>query len=1188
MKEQREESVRTGNGQSPERLQRYMEAFYSEALLLYDINVTKDLLEEELCGWMDGREIHLLPLVGLKAPCSFSEYVSRWADTEVLPKDRESYRRVFSRDYLLDCAKRGDREFCIEYGSVAGRAEKAPGIVRQTLRLMENESGDTIARCVVKDVTAEREKEARLLEELQCVVEENRRLAYMDELTGCPNKKGFLEVVRKSLEQHPEYQYGMCYCDINNLSYVNSTYGYEVGNELLRYWIGCVKEFLSDDEVVGRISGDYFAIFLNMGGAGRRQELEDYCQMIQRKVNLFFKRIDRHFNVMIYSGIYMITSADIASMAFDQMLDRALIAQKSAKESGDNRIAYYNEEQWEKQRRSIEITQHLTESIKNGEIEAWIQPQYALSEEDVAADGTLVASGENQRRRLIGGEVLSRWDSSFLGRISPAEFISVLEARGQIYELDKFIWEQACRYLRRWLDLEGCEVVPLSVNISRRDVMEDDLCSVLYGLLDKYCLTPDLLHLEITESAYMNEPEKLIRIVQELQEYGFTIEMDDFGSGYSSLNMLKEVPVDTLKMDLRFLKETGSARKGGNIISSIIRMSQGLNISVIAEGVEKVEQSDALRNMGCLMMQGYYFAKPMPCDEFEKLLMTQQTGEKFSHMPDADLLYINDLLDPSSRSAYIFNHYSSGTAILESFGEHIEVMSINDEFLHAIGDRAELSRQYMKDGLALIREADHSKMIAAVHKAEDEGRAECEVYFPRLEQWARLTFRHVVRSRGVNYLFSEAINTTEEHRLQDEVNHLMGEMNTQMDLLPAGMFRYEADGRQEFDFISNGMLPLLNYNSMEELREQFHNCFPDMVYEEDRERVLREIDEQIARNGSMDYCEYRIRTGDGSLRWVYDHGRLVTDENGKKWFYVVIADLDQVKKERMERDLQAKRYQAFVRVPGINIFDYDLADDCLMISMTKRDGHTARYMLSPYLGELEEKWVTRETADAVRALVEQAGSGAVRGTMRYEGRLEKKEYSSYRCYYTSIADDAGRVRRITGIAADIANEVKEVSGWRERAQRDEMTKLLNHDATIEAVRSHLLTGNGGMLMMLDVDNFKWINDAHGHLFGDEVLKKIAGMLQDQFRRDDVLGRYGGDEFVVFLPGVYDRDFAQRKAEQMRQALGKIIVNEGRPVHCCLGIAIDQTGEKSAEELLFEADTLMYGAKADGKNRCRIG
>ena len=192
MKEQREESVRTGNGQSPERLQRYMEAFYSEALLLYDINVTKDLLEEELCGWMDGREIHLLPLVGLKAPCSFSEYVSRWADTAVLPKDRESYRRVFSRDYLLDCAKRGDREFCIEYGSVAGRAEKAPGIVRQTLRLMENESGDTIARCVVKDVTAEREKEARLLEELQCVVEENRRLAYMDELTGCPNKRAFL------------------------------------------------------------------------------------------------------------------------------------------------------------------------------------------------------------------------------------------------------------------------------------------------------------------------------------------------------------------------------------------------------------------------------------------------------------------------------------------------------------------------------------------------------------------------------------------------------------------------------------------------------------------------------------------------------------------------------------------------------------------------------------------------------------------------------------------------------------------------------------------------------------------------------------------------------------------------------------------------------------------------------------
>lgn len=248
-----------------------------------------------------------------------------------------------------------------------------------------------------------------------------------------------------------------------------------------------------------------------------------------------------------------------------------------------------------------EISKNLTEAIKNGEIHQYFQPQYDYS-----------------TGKFTGAEAMCRWIHHSMGFLSPADFFPVLEKNGQIFDLDCYICDEVCRYLRRWHDM-GLDV-SASVNTSRIDIQEPSLYDIFCSMIEKHKIEPAWLHLEVTESAYMEDSKLLKGVVTRLMERGFIVEMDDFGSGCSSLTILKELPVDTIKLDYTFIRDALYDPRGDAIMNSIIRMSSYLNIKVIAEGVENVKSADHLLNMGCHLMQGYYFAKPMPADDFESLI----------------------------------------------------------------------------------------------------------------------------------------------------------------------------------------------------------------------------------------------------------------------------------------------------------------------------------------------------------------------------------------------------------------------------------------------------------------------------------------------------------------------------------------------------------------------------------------
>ena len=425
-----------------------------------------------------------------------------------------------------------------------------------------------------------------------------QQLIEYDPLTGALSLKGFRKRVEEILTEHPDNTYLLAYVNIRNFKFINDSLGMDAGDELLKFWVKKTKESLSDEEAMCRLGADHFAVLRCSGGDEKL--INDDKEVID-SVRTYFIDRGKENRVQVCGGLYVLTPEDYQNIDVDHMLDYARVAERKVREQKSDGYEFYNPEQWEKGKRVADVVNYLNTALQEGDIHVWYQPQ--------------VDAGTG---KITGAEALCRWNHNKIKWILPNDFIPTLEESGLIFDLDCFVWDKVCRDLHKWNE-QGIKRF-VSVNVSRCDVREDrDIPKHFYDLIQKYNLTPDQLHIEITETAYAEKPDMLINTTEKLREYGFQVEMDDFGSGYSSLHMLKEVPVDRIKLDLRFLTDAGDIEKGRIIIGYMIRMVQSLGMQIITEGVETAEQAEFLRSQGCNEMQGYYFYKPMPVEEFEKL-----------------------------------------------------------------------------------------------------------------------------------------------------------------------------------------------------------------------------------------------------------------------------------------------------------------------------------------------------------------------------------------------------------------------------------------------------------------------------------------------------------------------------------------------------------------------------------------
>ena len=416
-------------------------------------------------------------------------------------------------------------------------------------------------------------------------------LLQYDRLTGLYTKEFFYQRVKTFLNQQPDQEYDIICSDIENFKLVNDIFGVPAGDQILRGIADMYVSMVGERGICGRLNSDTFVCLL--------EHQTQYSQEWFREVSDRINELSSSRNVVMKWGIY---SGVDHGLSIEQMCDWALLAAQSIKGQYGRYFAYYDEQLRSRLLPEQAITDSMETALAKGQFKVYLQPKYRIR--DTA---------------LAGAEALIRWNHPKLGIMSPGQFIPLFEQNGFITKLDQFVWDKACAMLRDW-DQKGYPQLSISVNVSRADIYNAELADVLTNLVGKYGLASSRLHLEITESAYTENPKQIIDTVTLLREQGFVIEMDDFGSGYSSLNMLNDMPIDILKLDIKFIHNEMAKPKSQGILQFIINLARWMDLGVVAEGVETREYVDFLKEQKCDLVQGYYFGKPMPAEEFEKLM----------------------------------------------------------------------------------------------------------------------------------------------------------------------------------------------------------------------------------------------------------------------------------------------------------------------------------------------------------------------------------------------------------------------------------------------------------------------------------------------------------------------------------------------------------------------------------------
>ena len=424
---------------------------------------------------------------------------------------------------------------------------------------------------------------------------ENRdliRWTERDHLTGLLNREYFYRFAEQYDTFHREEATDAVVVDVSHFHMINERYGKAYADELL-----C------------RIGRGLRALRGPSGGIACRQEAdtflvytphrEDYSDFLNR---LMADAVGDSHRVRIRMGVYSMAARDLA---MELRLDHAKMAADSIRNDYSAAIAFYDNVLHEKEIYAERLLDDFREALDRKQFVIYFQPKY-----DIRPDVPVIC----------GAEALVRWTHPELGLISPGVFIPLFESNGLIRELDHYIWREAAARLSEWKRRLGA-IVPVSVNVSRVDMLDPELTETLQALIADTGLEPGDLHLEITESAYTQDEARIVETVSRLREMGFRIEMDDFGSGYSSLNMLSILPIDILKLDMQFIRTAFSGKGNTRMLEITVDISESLSVPMIAEGVETEEQMLKLKELGCAIVQGYYFARPMPADDFEKYLL---------------------------------------------------------------------------------------------------------------------------------------------------------------------------------------------------------------------------------------------------------------------------------------------------------------------------------------------------------------------------------------------------------------------------------------------------------------------------------------------------------------------------------------------------------------------------------------
>lgn len=980
-----------------------------------------------------------------------------------------------------------------------------------------------------------------------------------DGVAGVLNMPAFGQQYAQVVLSHQYSNLALWYIDIRNFRSINPNYGFLKGNLVLKTLATNIKNLLTKDLPVARLGADRFVPLTE--GLTYDQATERFNILIE-KTNQDIAAIGINHQLVLSAGIYYLRPEDLNNSSYQKPMDYVSIAHRHAHEEPNSRVVLFTDRDLELDIRRITIEQSLDDALIDGQIEVWYQPQIDYTYGEV-----------------IGAEALARWHHPALGWISPAEFIPVLENCGRVHDLDLFVWEEACRSASQWRNMSDGKPVPISVNVSRTEMFVPGLMEHFLSLQEKYNLPKGSLHLEVTESAFAEEAERLYGVIEQMRAHNMLVEMDDFGSGLSSLNMLKDIPVDVVKLDMGFMRSAVNEDRGGVVLGSIIRMLQGLDTPIIAEGVENLEQAEMLKSMGCHLMQGYHFSRPMPLNEFEGFIATNRAVDTTVRRERMES-HLEELTSIDPNSSYLFNHAVGGMIYFFAADGVSESILVNDEFYKECGlDRKAFGNARINP-IAEVAPESRVTLWRAAAEAREYGSAMCSAEVRLTNRWIDCVMRYVGPSKRGDIYSLNIIRSRMKGGSRDLTAQATEDIKWDLDLLnkivPNGFIKCRVNDSLTIAYVSPTLIPFSGLSGSEFTR-RFHNSLIEAVVIENRHELQEAINESKFTGKSFN-CEVSLLYGYGNqTRDAYIVGRVEKDEQQKSWFYAMILMVGEptTEDEAEQGNLDVIR------------FDYDFETDTLKLFASVTDGERNITEYPDWMKSLEKMpdYISKASAAKVLSIMNDVQHHPSPGFSDIKCNLRGSDgLRWFHVNYTCDTDDKGVATVMHGYAQDANDQMGSARWWRRQAEIDHLTGLLNRNAVEQEMNLSMRTQGSGIMFMVDLDGFKRINDEFGHLAGDALLRDVASALSSNFRDSDILGRYGGDEFVAFVPitGDFAQNIARNRSQSIIESISKIEASDGTHAACSVGVAISHNRASTFYDLLEVADEAMYTSKEAGK------
>ena len=1014
-------------------------------------------------------------------------------------------------------------------------------------------AGEKLFYSMITDISDEKEREKELCD-----------TAYIDPLTGCRNRAAFIKRAEELLRENPLTEYTMMKLNVGNFRIANNSLGRAEGDKLLKTIASALCELIDESGVFARFYADQFAIMTPYS------ERSVHPQSIVGAVqNAVIKNCEATGELCFYMGVYKI---DDRSLSIEEMAERAAIACRSVAGGVREHITYFDEKMRQKMLEEQRIGSDCYRALHNNEFCVYFQPIYGV-----------------KAKKFVCAEALARWNHRENGTILPEKFLPIFEKNGFITELDLYVLEQACAFGKKRADAD-LEPLPISVNISRTSLYNPTMFDKINAIVRKYKVEPRNIRIEVTETVFTDNSTTLVETIKNLRSAGFPIVLDGFGRGTSSMNTLKKMPFDILKLDMKFMEGFEKNGKIGAIITSLVRTGKWLNAPLLAEGVETREQFEFLEGIGCGYIQGFYFAKPMPEDEFTEILaknrITAQETAIETYGMDVD---INKIFGNDSVLSKLIGSIFGGFGIYEFTGDRLEVIRVNEEYYNLMGYTAE--NRYLEENTNVWEhlfpddiEISKNACLEAARTGRPV-RAVCRRYKKNGDLIYLDSIHRRLGGTDKNPIICISLSDITEKVLKEQDAQLINSAREakwlereKTDSLLRKTVRHIPMGLGIFRCTEDETLPVY-------LSEKMYRIFGEnnkQVLFSDKNPISELLNRYKIAAGTSGEQTFSYVRPDGKHIWIKAAYSTV-EEDGALMVYTVISDISEQVESRMQEAVRDQMYQVLIGEVNVTIFSYSPDIDELTYYQGSDDGEAHPVTLSgvtknvSVFSKLCEE--DRENfVNTLKKLSDTESTETIIVKMLVEGYPRRNK-----AIFRSICDEEGVVFRIVGKLEDVEDEMARIEEIQSRAMYDSLcVDVYNKATTEELIKNELKRSTSGALLMIDVDDFKSINDRLGHMFGDEFLKMFATTVKEVFRDSDIVGRYGGDEYFVFVPHA-TAALAERKGSQILEKVAKINIPELDGIKSSIGISIANPDNRDYRQLLKQADSALYQAKNRGKN-----